>query len=91
MDERTRKAADLIAERVAAIRPLLAGLPSSVQGAILAELTGTWLGGHIVLGNAKGTRAAWEMLLTVQCDAVRAIAELEYQERGGDGFGVGTG
>jgi hypothetical protein len=31
---------------VGQIRPLLAGLPPEVQGAVLADLTAIWLAGH---------------------------------------------
>lgn len=36
----------MIVELVARIRPLLAGRPPPVQGAVLAELLSIWLAGH---------------------------------------------
>jgi hypothetical protein len=48
------------------IRPLLAGQHPSVQGAVLAELLGLWLGGH-------HPPALREAMLTHHVDAVRAL------------------
>lgn len=46
------KEAPEIAER---IYPMLAGLHPTVQGAIIADLTATWIAGHVVEGNPQDT------------------------------------
>ena len=58
---------------VAAISPLLAGHPSPIQGAVLADLLATWLAGHIILGDPAGTDALRERLLAFHLVAVREL------------------
>lgn len=73
-------------ESVAAkMAPFLAGLSSHMQGAILAELTATWLAGHIIAGSPHGSRALRECLFTAYTEAVRDLLKLEVARRGGDG------
>jgi hypothetical protein len=55
------------------IRPHLAGLPSEVQGAILADLLSLWLAGHIVPGNRRETDSLRSVLLRQHVKAVREM------------------
>lgn len=59
-----------IVERV---RPLLAGRPPQVQGAVLADLLAMWLAGHIFRGNPGETDALREKLLESHLDLVRRL------------------
>jgi hypothetical protein len=68
-----RKEIDEIRRLVELISALLAGQPSQIQGAVLADLTATWLGGHGVVGNDEATAAAHEDLLKLQFDLVRKL------------------
>jgi hypothetical protein len=68
----------LITEIVDRIRPLLAGHPSQVQGAVLAHLTGTWLAGHRSRsGDAEALRKYREKLLAHQIDFIWQHANAE--------------
>lgn len=67
------------------IAPFLAGLSSHMQGAIIAELTATWLAGHVIVDSPHGSRALRECLFTAYIEAVRDLANLEVARRGGDG------
>jgi hypothetical protein len=70
--------ADLITKLVGQIRPILAGHPAQVQGAVLADLTGTWLAGHRSRsGNAKALREHREKLLAHQIDFIWQHVEVE--------------
>ena len=71
-DDSARRAAEL----AATIAPLLAGLSPQIQGAALADLTATWVAGHIVAGNAKATARMRREMLRVHYEAVQQIADL---------------
>lgn len=58
------------------IRPLLAGHPAELQGAILADLLATWLAGHIVLNNKTATQKMRTGLLTLHLSSVRDLIPL---------------
>jgi hypothetical protein len=68
-------AADLphIADVVARIKPLLAGRPPGVQGAILADLLAIWLAGHQVAGDAEATRKLRAEMLAMHLTLVRQL------------------
>ena len=72
---------DLAARHILAvakrISPLLAGLPAGMQGAILAELTATWLWGHQVAGNMAATDQLREDIFTAHNDAVRGLLAID--------------
>ena len=61
-----------VAELVEAIRPLLAGFPAPVQGAVLADLLAIWLAGHFGSDAAK-TAEIREMLLEAHNETVRRL------------------
>jgi hypothetical protein len=42
----TNKLVMEVANAVSLIRPIMTGLPPHVQGAVIAEVLATWLGGH---------------------------------------------
>jgi hypothetical protein len=61
------KTADLVADLVRKIGLILTGHPAHVQGAVLADLTGTWLAGyHIKDGSPEEIREAREDMLAHQ-------------------------
>jgi hypothetical protein len=64
---------NLIADRVRQIRPLLAGLESHVQGAILADLLAMWLAGHGVRGDSAATDDLREDLLDAHLGIVTQL------------------
>jgi hypothetical protein len=55
------------------IRPLLAGRPPAVQGAVLAECLVAWLAGHKVTGDQSATRKLRAEVLAAHCSAVRQL------------------
>ena len=61
------------------VAPELAGHPSTMQGAALAELLAMWLAGHIVIGNETETKALRERLLAAQLDLVRKLVDASHQ------------
>jgi hypothetical protein len=71
MSDFSRQALNL-AER---IKPLLAGVHPSIQGAVLAELTAIWLHGHCVLGDETETQELRIKLLDEQIKCIRALLE----------------
>ena len=62
-----------------AIRPLLAGKPAQVQGAVLADLLALWLAGHVMRGDPKATEAMREEALDMHLKAVRALIDINYK------------
>ncbi len=60
---------------ITAIRPLLAGRPPEVQGAVLADLTATWLASHFST-DANKTVALREQLLVMHIEFVRRLIPL---------------
>jgi len=55
------------------IRPLLAGNPAQVQGAVLADLLAMWLAGHVSLKSREATEANREELLAMHIETVRQL------------------
>lgn len=65
-----------VREIVDRIKPMLAGHPSTQQGAALADLLSIWLASHFVKGGEgadESTRALRETLLTLHVESVRAL------------------
>lgn len=62
-----------VSQIVERVRPLLAGRPPQVQGAVLADLLAKWLAGHIFRGNPGETDALREKLLESHLDLVRRL------------------
>jgi hypothetical protein len=59
-----------IAER---IKPLLAGHPPGVQGAVLAELLALWLAGHHVAGDREATREMRAVILAAHLQGMEPL------------------
>lgn len=55
------------------IRPLLAGHPPAMQGAVLAELTSIWLAGHHCLDDPNKTPQLRSELLARHCELVMLL------------------
>lgn len=55
------------------IRPLLAGHPPMVQGAVLADLLAIWIAGHIVVGKPTRTAEIREAFLERHLELVREL------------------
>jgi hypothetical protein len=55
------------------VRPLLAGKPPQIQGAVLADLTATFIGGYGVVGNAEATDVLRDELLKMHVDTVKRL------------------
>lgn len=73
-----------VVEMVHRIKPLLAGQPPAVQGAVLAELLAIWLGGHRVPGRPSAQAALRENLLDEHIATVRkqlGLADREASHR----------
>ena len=71
-----------IARAVERIRPMLAGRPREMQGAILADLLAIWLADHEVDGNSEATRRMRAALLHDHCAAVRKLTTVNARIRG---------
>jgi hypothetical protein len=65
-----------IARVIARIKPILAGRPAEMQGAILADLLAIWLAGHEVQGDEEATRMMRAELLADHCGAVRQLTSI---------------
>lgn len=72
MTDETSQIAHKAAAIADEIRPLLAGKGAAVQGAVLMQLTATWLAGHRV------TQAELDKVLQFQFDHVRRLAQFEF-------------
>jgi hypothetical protein len=59
-----------IGNLVERIKPLLAGRPSKIQGAALADLLAIWLAGHVIAGDAEATHELRAKLLEMHVDKV---------------------
>jgi hypothetical protein len=71
--------ATLALQIVERIKPILAGQPPTVQGAVLADLLSLWLAGHFLMGNA-----VIESVLETHIQAVRQllpVSIVELQQR----------
>jgi hypothetical protein len=65
-----------IAATVERIKPLLAGQPPELQGAVLADCLAIWLAGHHVAGDAEATQRMRAELLAMHCAAVRQLTAI---------------
>jgi hypothetical protein len=65
-----------IARVVERIKPILAGRPPEMIGAVLADLLAIWLAGHHVAGDEDATRKLRAELLADHCFAVRQLTEI---------------
>lgn len=61
---------------VESIRPLLAGNPPELQGAVLADLLAFWLAGYQVEGDEDATRTMRAELLAEHCFTVRQLTSI---------------
>jgi len=78
----THKNDDFVREVVVtaeSIKPLLAGKPPPVQGAVLAELTALWITHHFVQGDEDEQRELWEYLFQMHMNKVRELMEVQRQ------------
>jgi hypothetical protein len=62
-----------IAAIVAQIKPLLAGKPPDMQGAVLADLLAIWLAGHTVTGDQAATNELREDVLGMHLTQMRPL------------------
>jgi hypothetical protein len=62
-----------ITRAVERIRPILAGQPPEIQGAVLADLLAIWLAGHHVAGDERATQALRAEMLAAH---LQGVAEL---------------
>jgi hypothetical protein len=69
---------NLIIELVERIRPILFGNPSIIQGAVLAELTATWLMGHYHYQDTeKGNARVRERMLEIQVEIINNLMKVK--------------
>lgn len=80
MNSQTREITAIV-ER---IKPLLAGYPAEMQGAVLADCLAIWLAGHHIAGDEDATRKMRADLLSMHCAAVRKLTELNAKPLGTD-------
>lgn len=71
--------ADEVFELVAAARPLLAGKPSEIQGAALADLVAIWIAGHMQPGDAALTKRLRDKLLKIHVAMVRELVPFNHK------------
>jgi hypothetical protein len=76
------KSSGEIAEIVKRIKPLLAGHPAELQGAVLADCLAIWLTGHQVAGDPDATRTLRAELLALHCAAVRELTSVNAKMMG---------
>jgi hypothetical protein len=65
-----------VIELVERIRPILAGNPSVIQGAVIGELTATWIVGHSG-ETEKETTLVRAKLLAVQVQVITNLVNLK--------------
>lgn len=64
---------------VLAIGPMLAGRPSTTQGAVLADLLAIWLAGHVAVGDPEATAELREAMLAAHMKAVRLLIPINHK------------
>ena len=69
----TQTTAEQVAPIVQSIRPLLAGKPPELQGAVLADLLAIWLAGHTVQGDPAATRQLRTEVLEAHLAGMRPL------------------
>jgi hypothetical protein len=67
------------------INPILAGQPSVIQGAALADLLAIWLAGHVYEGLPSTTATMREALLLAHVEHVRALVSVNARMMGTSG------
>ncbi len=72
----------LVSLLVAQIKPVLAGQPPEIQGAVLADCLAIWLAGHHVEGDEDATRALRADLLAQHCSIVRHLVTVNAKMMG---------
>jgi hypothetical protein len=55
---------------------LLAGRHAALQGAVLADLTATWLKGYVVEDDPDATERAREDVLALQVETIKSLLRL---------------
>jgi hypothetical protein len=75
VDDQVKRALEISRQ----IQPMLAGLGSDLQGAILADLTAMWLAGHIA-ADRETTQAMRKQILDMHIEAVRDLIKPSEQE-----------
>lgn len=66
------------------IKPLLAGKPPEITGAVMAELTSRWLAGNVVEGDPVATQSLRAELLAHHVRAVAGLVEVNAKLIGAD-------
>jgi len=64
------------------LRPVLAGHPPEVQSGAIADCLATFLAGHVVRGDPKGTKKLRERILSAVIVAVHKLIEPNAKEIG---------
>lgn len=70
------RASDVVNPIVEQARAALAGHPAHIQGAVLADLLATWLGGHIIHDSPAETDALRDRLLALHVGVVRQLVPI---------------
>lgn len=66
----------LVEQTVEQIKPLLAGKPPPVQGAVLAELLALWISHHVIIpADDEEQRKVWDSLMEMHVEAVYELIE----------------
>jgi hypothetical protein len=71
--------ADEVVALAAAIRPMLVGKASQIQGAVLADLLSIWLAGHVVRGDPQATKRWRRDILKIHLDSVRKLVPINFK------------
>jgi len=74
----------LIFETIERIKPLLAGKPPPIQGAVLAELLALWISHHYMVdADGQEQQQMWEDLLQMHVEHVRMLIIAGEADKGG--------
>lgn len=63
------------------MRPLMSQLPSNVQGGVLASLLASWLAGHELVGDRKGTLKVQKTLMNQHFQLIRDLLLAQQTEQ----------
>ena len=69
---------------VNSIRPLLAGKPPELIGAVLADLLAMWLAGYVVQGDAAATAQVRREILGAHLDGMHPLIAINAKLMGTD-------
>ena len=72
----------LVSLLVAQIKPVLAGQPPEIQGAVLADCLAIWLAGHYVTGDEDATRTMRAEFLAAHFSLVRQLVPVNAKMMG---------